>query len=147
MRDMISNTQMVHLGNVAVSGTTPATSSYVDLQGYGSATIVVVANTVTDAGTAAGFTVTLQESADTTGAAAATVGVDATVGGANTIVVTDDAADNTIAGGIGYRGGERYLGVTVTGTTGSDADISVYAMLGKPSAAPTTFVGTAVART
>lgn len=147
MRDMISNTQMVHLGNVAVSGTTPATSAYVDLQGFGAATIVVVANTVTDAGTTAGFTVTLQESADTTGAAAATVPAAGTVGGANTITVTSDDADNTVAGAFGYRGAERYAGITVTGTTGSDADLSVYAILNKPAQAPTTFVGTAVART
>lgn len=147
MRDLISNTQAVHLGNVTVSGTTPATSSYVDLRGFDAATIMVVANTVTDAGTAAGFTVTLQESTDTTGAAASTVAVNNTIGGANTIAVTDDASDNTIAGAIGYVGNERYVGITVTGTTGSDADISIVAVLGKPHVAPTTYVGTAVART
>lgn len=147
MRDLISNTQMVHLGNVTVSGTTPATSSYVDLRGFNGATIVVVNNTVTDAGTASGFTVTLQESADTAAASAGTVATSDTVGGANTITVTSDTADNAIAGAIGYVGGERYAGITVTGTTGSDADISVYAILGEPSVAPTTFIGTAVART
>lgn len=147
MRDMISNTQSVHLGNVTVSGTTPATSAYVDLQGYDAATIMVVANTVTDAGTAAGFTVTLQESADTTAAAASTVATTDTVNGANTIAVTSDSADNTVAGGFGYVGNERYVGITVTGTTGSDADISIIAELGKPHKAPTTYVGTSVART
>lgn len=147
MRDMISNTQMVHLGNVTVSGTTPATSAYVDLRGFDSCTIVVVNNTVTDAGTTSGYTITLQESADTTAAAASTVATTDTVGGANTITVTSDDADNAIAGAIGYLGGERYAGITVTGTTGSDADISVYAVLGKPHRAPTTFTGTAVART
>jgi hypothetical protein len=147
MRDLISNTSAVHLGNVTVSGTTPATSAYVDLKGFDAATIMVVANTVTDAGTAAGFTVTLQESADTTGAGAGTVATTDTVGGANTITVTSDSADNTIAGAIGYVGNERYVGITVTGTTGSDADISVIAILGKPHVAPTTYVGTAVART
>lgn len=147
MRDMISNTQMVHLGNLALSGTTPATSSYVDLRGYDAATIVVVNNTVTDAGTASGFTVTLQESADTAGASAGTVATSDTVGGANTITVTLDTADNVIAGAIGYRGGKRYLGVSAVGTTGTDADISVFAVLNKPHRAPTTFIGTAVART
>lgn len=147
MRDMVSNTQLVHLGNVTVSGTTPAVSAYVDTREYDAATIVVVANTVTDAGTAAGFTVTLQESADTTGAAASTVATTDTVGGANTVVVTSDAADDTVAGAIGYVGGERYVGITVTGTTGSDADISVLAQLNKPHRAPTTIPGTAVART
>ena len=147
MRDLISNEQIVHLGNVTVSGTTPATSKYVDLRGFNAATIVVVNNTVTDAGTASGFTVTVQESADTAGASATTVATSDTVGGANTIVVTDDAADNTVAGGVGYVGSARYAGITVTGTTGSDADISVFAILGKPHVAPTTFVGTAVTRT
>ncbi len=147
MRDLISNTSMIHLGNVTVSGTTPATSDYVDMRGFDGATIVVVNNTVTDAGTVVGFTATLQESTDTAGSSASTVATTDTVGGANTIVVTSDAADNTIPGAIGYIGGERYAGITVTGTTGSDADISVFAILGKPHRAPTTFVGTAVART
>jgi len=147
MRDMVSNQSMVHLGNVVVSGTTPATSGYVDLQGFGACTIVVVVNTVADAGTAAGFTVTLQESADTTDAAAGTVATTDTVGGANTVAVTSDGADNSIAGQFGYLGDDRYVGITVTGTSGSDADISVYACLGKPSLAPTTFIGSVVART
>lgn len=147
MRDMISNTQMVHLGNLTLSGTTPAASAYVDLRGYDAATIVVVSNTITDAGTVAGFTATLQESADTAAASATTVATANTVGGANTITVTSDTADNTVAGGIGYLGGQRYVGVSVTGTTGTDADVSVFAVLGKPHRAPTTFVGTAVART
>lgn len=147
MRDMISNTQMVHLGNVTVSGTTPATSGYADLRGYDACTIVVVNNTITDAGAAAGYTITLQESASTAGSGAGTVAASDTVGGANTIQVTADDADNTVAGAIGYVGGERYVGITVTGTAGSDADISVFAVLGKPHRAPTEFVGDVVART
>lgn len=147
MRDNVSNLQMVHLGNVAVSGVTPAVSKYVNLEGFQAATIVVVNNTVTDAGTASGFTVTLQESASSAGSGAATVAATDTVGGANTVTVTDDAADDAIAGKFGYLGTKQYVGITVTGTTNSDADISVYAILGKPSRAPTTFVGTAVSRT
>lgn len=147
MRDMISNKQMVHLGNLALSGTTPAASSYVDLKGFDACTIVVVNNTITDAGTTSGFTATLQESADTTAAAASTVATSDTVGGANTITVTSDSADNAIAGAIGYKGNERYVGISVTGTTGTDADVSVFAILNKPHRAPTTFAGTAVART
>ena len=147
MRDFVSNTQMVHLGNVSVSGTTPATSAYVDLKGFDALTIVVVNNTITDAGTASGYTITLQESADTTDAAASTVATTDTVNGANTITVTSDDADNTIAGKFGYLGGERYVGITVPGTTGSNADISVYAVLNKPHKAPPPFIGTSVART
>lgn len=147
MRDALSNKTVTHLGNVTVSGTTPATSAYVDTRGFDDCTIVVVANTVTDAGTTAGFTVTLQESADTTAAAAGTVATSDTVDGTNTVTVTSDTADNTNAGGLGYRGGERYVGITVTGTTGSDADISILAVQGHAHQAPTTFIGTAVART
>lgn len=147
MRDMLNNKTVVHLGNVTVSGTTPAVSSYVDLQGYDAATIVVVNNAVVDAGTAAGFTVTLQESADTTAAAATTVATTDTVDATNTVVVTSDSADNTTAGGMGYKGSERYVGISVTGTTGSDAHISIMAILNKPHRAPSTFIGTPVART
>ncbi len=31
MRDMVNNKQVVHLGAVTISGTTPATSAYVDI--------------------------------------------------------------------------------------------------------------------
>jgi hypothetical protein len=147
MRDLISTSQMVHLGNITLSGATPDTSSYVDLRGFDGCTIVMVNNTVTDAGTASGFTATLQESADTTDAAATTVAVGDTVGGAATIAVTSDTADDAVAGAIGYLGGKRYVGVSITGTTGTAADVSIYAILGKPHNAPTTFIGTAVART
>jgi len=147
MRDMINNKQVVHLGNVTLSGTTPATSSYVDLRGYDAATIVVVANTVADAGAADGFTFTLQESSDTAAASAATVPAGSTIDGANTVSETSDSSSNSIVGAFGYRGGERYLGVSGVGTTDTDADCSVYAILNKPHRAPTEFIGTAVART
>lgn len=147
MRDNVSNTQWVFLGDVTVSGTTPATSDYVDLRGFDAATIVVKTGTVTDAGTVDGFTVTLQSSEDTTAAGAGTVPVNYTVGGANTVQVTDDADDDKIVGQFGYLGPDRYAGITVTGTTGSDATIQIFAVLGRPHIAPTDFVGTAVART
>lgn len=147
MRDMLNNKQVVHLGNLTLSGTTPATSAYVDLRGYDAATIVVINNTVTDAGTASGFTVTLQESADTAAASAGTVATGETVDGSNTVVVTSDSADDTNAGGMGYRGDDRYVGVSAVGTTGTDADITILAVLNIPHRAPATFVGTSVART
>lgn len=147
MRDMINNKQLVHLGNLTLSGTTPATSSYVDLQGYDACDIVMVSNTITDAGTVDGFTATLQESADTAGASAASVATTDAVNGTVTIQVTSDAADNTVAGAVGYLGGSRYVGVSVVGTTLTDADVSIFAVLNKPHRAPTTLVGTAVART
>jgi hypothetical protein len=147
MRDMVHNKQVVHLGTVAISGTTPAVSAYVDTRGFDAATIAVLNGTVTDAGTAAGYTVTLQESADTTAAAAATVAAADEVNGTVTLTETVDANDDVMLGGFGYKGDARYLGVTVTGTTGSDAEIHVVAILNKPHRAATTFAGTAVART
>lgn len=147
MRDNVSNTQMVFLGDVTVSGTTPATSAYVDMRGFGSATIAVKTGTVGDAGTEDGFTVTLQESADTTAAAATTVAAGDTYDGENTVTVTENSDDDKIVGQIGYLGSERYAGITVTGSTGSSATLSILAVLGRPHIAPTEFVGTAVART
>jgi hypothetical protein len=147
MRDMLNNTQMVHLGSVVLSGTTAATSDYVDIRDFSSATIVVVANTITDAGTASGFTATFQESADTAGASAGTVAATAAVNGTTTLTETSDSADNTVIGSFGYNGGERYLGISAVGTTGTNADLSVYAVLQKPHRAPPTLVGTSVART
>lgn len=147
MRDLVSNEQCVVMGVLTLSGTTPALSSYIDVSGFNAATIEVIPLTVTDAGTAEGFTVTLQESADTTGAGAGTVAATQIVEGANTVTVTSDAADENIAGEFGYLGGKRYVGVSAVGTTGTDATVLIRATLGKPHKAPTTYIGTAVART
>ncbi len=147
MRDMLSNKQVVHLGNLALSGTTPAASSWVDLRGFDAATIVLVNNTVTDAGTAAGFTATAQHSDTTAASDAAAIAAADSVDGATTITVTDDAADDVLAGGIGYKGSKRYLRLNVVGTSGTSADVSVLAILNKPHRAKTTFAGTKVAAT
>ncbi len=147
MRDMLNNKQVVHLGTVAVSGTTPAVSAWVDTRGFDACTIVVGNGTVTDAGTAAGYTVTFQESTTTANSAATTVAATDAVDGTITLAETVDANDDVMLGGFGYKGLDRYLGVTVTGTTGSSAEIHVFAVLNKPHRAATTFSGTAVART
>ena len=144
MRDNISNVQYVNLGSLTLSGVTPGLSGYLDTRGFDAASIVVVNGTITDAGTAEGFTVTLQESADTTGAAAVTA--TETVSG-GTVTVTSDDADNVVAGAVGYAGNKRYIGVTVTGTTGTDATITLLGVLSKPASAATTIAGAVVART
>lgn len=146
MRDVISNTQTAFLGTLTLAGTTAATSQYVDVRGFNGAALMLVAKTVTDAGTADGFTATLQESEDTTGAGAGAVADDETTLQSNGIQVTDDAASGVV-GVLGYNGTKRYLGFTVVGTTGTDAEVDVYAILGKPSVAPTTFEGAGIART
>jgi hypothetical protein len=147
MRDMLNNKQVVHLGNVTVSGVTPAASSWVDVKGFDACTLVMVSNTVTDAGTAAGFTATLQEGDDSTAAGATAVAAADAVGGTLTITEVTDGDDNTISGAVGYKGSSRYARLNVVGTTGSDADVSVVAILNKPHRAATTLVGTAVAAT
>ena len=56
MRDGKSNMQIVHLGTLTLSGSTPNASAWVDTRGFDECTIVLSTNTVTDAGDAAGFT-------------------------------------------------------------------------------------------
>lgn len=147
MRDMLNNKQVVHLGNLTLSGETPAASGWVDLKGFDACTIMVVNNTITDAGTAAGFTCSVQHGDTTAGASAAAIVAADSVDGNIAITVTADAADNAIAGGIGYKGSRRYVRVNAVGTTGTDADVSVIAVMNKPHRAATTFVGTSVAAT
>lgn len=147
MRDMLNNKQVVHLGNLTLSGTTPAASAWVDTRGFDACTIMVVNNTITDAGTTSGFTCTVQHGDDSTAAGAAAIVAADSVDGDIAITVTADDADNTVAGGIGYKGSKRYVRVNAVGTTGTNADVSVIAVLNKPHRAATTFVGTSVAAT
>jgi hypothetical protein len=147
MRDMLNNKTMVQLGTLTLSGVTPGLTGYVDLRGFDACTIVLTTGAVTDAGTAAGFTATLQESADTAAASAVSVAAAQAVDGVVTLAVTADGDDNKVIGGLGYKGSARYAGLSITGTTGTDAVVSVYALLNMPHRAPTTFVGTVVART
>lgn len=147
MRDMISNTVSTHLGNLTLSGTTPAASAWVDMQGFDSCTIEMVSNTITDAGTAAGFTATMQHNDDTTDAGAADVVAADTVNGTITVSETSDTADNTVSGALGYRGSKRYVRFNVVGTTGTAADVSIIAKQHKAHRAATTYVGTSVAAT
>lgn len=126
--DMKNVLNFVRMGSATLSGTTPANTSLVDMQGYEGLTVALMTGTVTDAGTAAGFTLKLQHS-DSTAAASF---VDCTANevipdsaGLITITVTDDAADNVIANSIGYRGNRRYVRAVLTGTTATAADIVV----------------------
>jgi len=148
MRDFKNNVQVVHLGNVTLSGTTPAASDWVDMRGWDSCLFIPVSNTITDAGTASGFSAEVQEGDDSTAAGASAV-ADGDLNGLETALTeTADDADNSIAGIIGYRGNSRYARVNYTGTTGTDADVSVIAVLYNghrvPDASP---VGTSVAAT
>ena len=144
-RDNVNNTQMVFLGTLTLSGTTPAASDWVDTRGFDSATIVVKTNTVTDAGTAEGFSFVVQEGDDSTAAGASAV-ADAELIGSD-LTVTADGDDDKLIGGIGYIGSKRYVRIEGTGTTGTNAGVDIYACLAHPAEAATTFVGTSVAAT
>ena len=147
MRDFYNNKQVVLLGTVTLSGTTPGATSWVDTREYDACTIVLVTQTVTDAGDAAGFTFTAQHSDLTTSASAAAIVAADSVNGVIALSVTADADDDKVIGGIGYKGSKRYVRLNGVGTTGTNAVVKVLAIMNKPHRAATTFVGTAVAAT
>lgn len=147
MRDMLNNKQVVLLGTVTLSGTTPGATSWVDTREYDACTLMLATDTVTDAGTAAGFTFTVQHSDLTTAASAANIDAADSVNGTIALSVTADADDNKLIGGIGYKGSKRYVRMNGVGTALTDATVKVYAILNKPHRAKTTFVGTNVAAT
>lgn len=147
MRDLISNTSSVDLDIDTLAGVTPNASSWLDTKGFGAAAIEVMTGVVTDAGTAAGFTGTLQHSDTTAASDAVAVPAAETTNGVGTVTVTLDAADNVIAGVVGYSGSKRYIRINYVGTTLTDAIVRTVGRLGKPHKAPTTYVGAAVAAT
>lgn len=146
-RDGKSELQLVHLGNLALSGTTPAASAWVDTREFDKVTLLPVANTITDAGDADGIVFEVEES-DTTAASDATaVDAEQLLGAESDLAITSDAADDSITGGIGYIGSKRYVRLVATGSTGTDADVTVVAITGDASYEPRDFVGTSVAAT
>lgn len=113
--------------SATLSGTTAAAGDWIDMQGWEALNFSVSTGTVTDAGTTSGFSFEVQES-DTTAAADATAVADADLIGAESdLTVTDDDADDTFVGTIGYRGGKRYVRIVATGTTGTNAAVTVHA--------------------
>lgn len=114
--------------SATLSGTSASAGNWIDMQGWESVTFSVSTGTVTDAGTASGFSFEVQES-DTTAAADATAVADADlIGLESALTVTADTDDNKLIGSIGYRGNKRYVRVVATGTTGTDAAVSVHAI-------------------
>lgn len=146
-RDNIANTQLVFLGTLTLSGTTPSASAWVDTRGFDAASLIVKTNTVTDAGTASGFSFVMQESDTTAAADATTVATAEILGSISDLTVTVDTDDNKLIGAVGYLGDARYVRLQATGTTGTDAGVDIYAKLDCPHRAETTFVGTSVAAT
>jgi hypothetical protein len=147
MRDGISSAQVVMLGVQTLSGTTPNASAWFDTKGLDSVTLDLLNGTITDAGTAAGFTGTMQESDLTTAVSATAVAAADCVGGVNTVTVTTDGANNIIGGKIGYVGNKRYVRINFVGTSGTNATLQVIGRGELPAKAPTTYIGASVAAT
>lgn len=150
--DQISELNLTQAAAQTLAGTTPNSSALIDMQGYEALTVYVQTNTVTDAGTASGFTSVIQHSDST----AAGTFVDCTAAqlvpnsaGGTTLTVTSDTDDNVLVGGVGYRGGKRYVRVTTTGTTLTDAVIRVLFLRSKNStaSAPLATTGSTTAAT
>ena len=146
MRDGISTKVTTDLTTDTLSGTTPNASAWLDTRGFDENSIEVLTNTVTVAGVA-GFTATLQHSDLLTDVSAVAVPAIETVNGVNTVTVTSDAADNVIAGAIGYLGNKRYIRVNYVGTSGTNASVRTVGRMARPHRAPTTYIGAGVAAT
>jgi hypothetical protein len=145
MRDLISNNNMTRGALQTLSGTTPNNSALIDMQGFHGLTAYLLTGTITDAGDAAGFTMKLQHSDSVVGTSFVDVPADELIG-AN-VSVTLDTQDDLVVGGIGYAGKNRYVRAVFTGTTGTNAIVSVLFHRGKPRVAPTTQVGSTTAST
>jgi hypothetical protein len=150
--DIISEINVTQAAVQTLVGTTPNASALIDMQGYEALAIYLLTNTVTDAGTAAGFTAVIQHSDSTvagtfTDCSAAQL-IQNSAGG-TTIVVLNDTDDNILAGGVGYRGGRRYVRVNITGTALTDAVVRVMFVRSKNStaSAPVATTGTTTAAT
>lgn len=120
--------------DATLSGTTAGTALAVDRLGFNSVTFHVFTGTVTDAGTAAGITWELTESDDnSTYTAVADVDLD---GLESDLAITLDTSDAVVIGKLGYLGSKRYLKLTPTGTTATDAAVKAVAILSQPNNAP-----------
>lgn len=114
--------------SATLSGTTKAEGDWIDMQGWQSVTFSVSTGTVTDAGTASGFSFQVEEGDDTTDTGASAVADADLIGLESALTVTSDDDDNKLIGSIGYRGSKRYVRMTAVGTTGTDAAVTVHAI-------------------
>lgn len=119
--------------SATLSGTTPSAGDLVDMQDWQSLTFVVSTGTVTDAGTASGFSFEIQESDTTVDGDFTPVDDADLIGAESDLTVTEDTDDDKLIGSIGYRGEKRYVRIVGTGTTGTDAVVTVQAFKGKGS--------------
>jgi hypothetical protein len=145
--DMRNNAEFGLGLSATLSGATPAAGDWIDMQGWEALTFSVSTGTVTDAGTTSGFSFEVQES-DTTAAADATAVADADlVGLESALTVTADDDDNKLIGSIGYVGSKRYVRIVATGTTGTDAAVTVHARKDKGAVMATATIDAGTAAT
>lgn len=148
--DIISDMNLTRGANQTLSGTTQNNSALIDMKGWSALTVYLYTHTVTDAGTAAGFTMKLQHSDST--AAASFVDVTAAdlvpnSAGGTTVSVLNDTDDNILAGGVGYVGNRRYVRAAITGTTATDAVVNVEFVRARPATRPVATTGSTTAAT
>lgn len=145
--DMRNNAEFGLGLSATLSGTTAAAGDWIDMQGWEALTFSVSTGTVTDAGTSSGFSFEVQES-DTTAAADATAVADADlIGLESALTVTADTDDDKLIGSIGYVGGKRYVRIVATGTTGTNAAVTVHARKDKGAVMATATIDSGTAAT
>lgn len=128
--DTRSDTSPVLGLSATLSGTTKASGNWADMQGFESITWTFATGTVTDAGTSAGFSFQIEHSDTTADADAVAVPDGDLIGTEAALTVTSDDDDDKMIGSLGYRGDKRYVRVTATGTTGTNAVVSVHGQKG-----------------
>ena len=145
MFDMKSDLQLVRMGGATLSGTTAANTSLIDMQGFQALTVALTTGTVTDAGTADGFTLKLQHSDTTAGTDFVDCSAAEVIG--DNLTVTSDAADDSAIGTIGYRGNKRYVRAVITGTTNTDAVVVVFGIKERAATRAVTAIAAPVSAT
>jgi hypothetical protein len=146
--DTVNDSSWVLLGKLTLSGTSTVVTPLVDLQGYNACDLAFINGTVTDAGAAGGYTITMQESDLTTAASFTAVAAGDAVNGAISTQTTVDTDDDKLTAVLGYVGGKRYLRASGTGTASSAGDVFVIARRSCSGLSrPNTIVGASTAAT
>jgi hypothetical protein len=131
--DLLSDLNTVHLGLVTLNGTNAVASALVDMRGFEGLRMELNVGTISDAGTASGYTIKLQDSDTTVATDFVDVTAANTPNGVVAITNTLDADDDKCIGVLGYIGIKRYVRVVATGTTNSAGAVYPVATRGIPT--------------
>lgn len=145
MRDLKPRTQLVDLGVVTLSGTTPAASAWVDLRGFDAVELICRINAITTIGS--GYTLSAQHGDSSVGASAVAIAAGESTDGVISLTSASAGSANTILGTISYKGSKRYLRINAVGTATTAMTVTIVAVLTRASQEPTVNVGTSVAAT